>query len=59
MRVIHGIVKTEETQKLRMKFCIVLHYLSFKHKKYTLPSVNRSISPPLDSRHEDCGAEGH
>ena len=44
MHVIHVIVKTEETQKLRIKFVLVLHYLSSNTNKSTIPSVNRSIT---------------
>ena len=51
MRVIHVIVKTEETQKLRMKFVrTVLHYLNFKHKQ-NLPfhlSTGRYIWQQVD-----------
>ena len=66
MRVIHVIVKTEETQKLRMKFVLYCTTrISNTNKIYHSicqqvdTSGTRSTSPPLDSRHEDCGAEGH
>ena len=62
MRVIHVIVKTEETQKFRMNF-VLHHYVNFELKKIyhsicqqVDTSGSRSTSPLLDSRHEDCSA---
>ena len=59
LRVIHVIVKTEEMQKLRMKFVLYCTtWISNLNKIYQFPSVNRSTSLPLDSRHEHCDAWG-
>ena len=53
MRVIHVIVKTQETQNLRMKFVL---YCDNPGKIYQYLSGNGSTSPPLESRHADRGA---
>ena len=61
MRVIHITVKTKKDEETAYYVSAVLLYLSNNNYHSICQQIdtsgNGSTSPPLDSRHEDCGAE--